>query len=182
MSHQYYRNYSTFMEAELAVLQDMGYNIDRRNFFGYSVYEDGKTLDNSNGYFLRDEKGEKYITGKYNTASFGIGLHIYGSNNMITQKADLLTSGIAGTGIRIDGVGNTMNIDSNIKVYADGDYGTGILVAYGKNHQITNKGDIRARGTNGIGVRFDFGSGTFEKSYSYLGSYIISFIRKRLFK
>ncbi|GAA6326155.1 hypothetical protein F350042L8_32530 [Fusobacterium ulcerans] len=174
MSHQYYRNYSTFMEAELAVLQDMGYNIDRRNFFGYSVYEDGKTLDNSNGYFLRDEKGEKYITGKYNTASFGIGLHIYGSNNMITQKADLLTSGIAGTGIRIDGVGNKMNIDSNIKVYADGDYGTGILVAYGKNHQITNKGDIRARGTDGIGVRFDFGSGTFEKSYSYLGSYIIS--------
>lgn len=174
MSHQYYRNYSTFMEAELAVLQDMGYNIDRRNFFGYSVYEDSKTLDNSNGYFLRDEKGEKYITGKYNTASFGIGLHIYGSNNMITQKADLLTSGIAGTGIRIDGVGNKMNIDSNIKVYADGDYGTGILVAYGKNHQITNKGDIRARGTDGIGVRFDFGSGTFEKSYSYLGSYIIS--------
>lgn len=178
MSHQYYRNYSTFMEAELAVLQDMGYNIDRRNFFGYSVYEDGKTLDNSNGYFLRDEKGEKYITGKYNTASFGIGLHIYGSNNMITQKADLLTSGIAGTGIRIDGVGNTMNIDSNIKVYADGDYGTGILVAYGKNHQITNKGDIRARGTDGIGVRFDFGSGTFEKSYSYLGSYIISLFGK----
>ena len=174
MSHQYYRNYSTFMEVELAVLQDMGYNIDRRNFFGYSVYEDDKTFDNTNGYFLRDEKGEKYIIGKYNTASYGIGLHIYGSNNMITQKADLLTSGIAGTGIRIDGVGNTMNIDNNIRVYADGDYGTGVLVAYGKDHQITNKGDIRARGTDGIGVRFDFGSGTFKKNIAYLGSYIIS--------
>lgn len=178
MSHQVYRNYSTFMEAELAVLQDMGYNIDRRNFFGYSVYGNEETFDNTNGYFLRDEKGEKYITGKYNTASYGIGLHIYGDRNKITQKADLLTSGIAGTGIRIDGVRNTMNIDNNIKVYADGDYGTGILVAYGKNHQITNKGDIRARGTDGIGVRFDFGSGTFEKSYSYLGSYIISLFGK----
>lgn len=178
MSHQVYRNYSTFMEAELAVLQDMGYNIDRRNFFGYSVYGNEETFDNTNGYFLRDEKGEKYITGKYNTASYGIGLHIYGDRNKITQKADLLTSGIAGTGIRIDGVENTMNIDNNIKVYADGDYGTGILVAYGKNHQITNKGDIRARGTDGIGVRFDFGSGTFEKSYSYLGSYIISLFGK----
>ncbi|MDH6456882.1 subtilase-type serine protease [Fusobacterium sp. PH5-7] len=177
MSHQYYINYSTLMEAELAVLQDIGYNIDRRNFFGYSVYGNEKTFDNTNGYFLRDEKGEKYITGKYNTASYGIGLHIYGDRNKITQKADLLTSGIAGTGIRIDGVENTMNIDNNIKVYADGDYGTGILVAYGKNHQITNKGDIRARGTNGIGVKFDFGTGSNGKNIAYLGSYIISFFK-----
>lgn len=173
MSHQQYRSYTTFMEAELAVLQDIGYTIDRRNFFGYSVYGNDSTIDNYNGYFLRDEKGEKYITGKYNTASYGVGLHVYGSRNNIVQKADLLTSGIAGIGIRIDGVGNKITVDRGIKVNADGDYGTGILVAYGKEHNITNNGEIKARGNQGIGVRFDFGSNTLGKDWAYMGSYIL---------
>lgn len=173
MSHQQYRSYTTFMEAELAVLQDIGYSIDRRNFFGYSVYRNDLTIDNYNGYFLRDEKGEKYITGKYNTASYGVGLHVYGSRNNIFQKADLLTSGVAGIGIRIDGVGNKITVDKGIKVNADGDYGTGILVAYGKEHNITNNGEIKARGNQGIGVRFDFGSNTLGKDWGYMGSYIL---------
>lgn len=173
MSHQQYRSYTTFMEAELAVLQDIGYSIDRRNFFGYSVYGNDSTIDNYNGYFLRDEKGEKYITGKYNTASYGVGLHVYGSRNNIVQKADLLTSGIAGIGIRIDGVENKITVDRGIKVNADGDYGTGILVAYGKEHNITNNGEIKARGNQGIGVRFDFGSNTLGKDWAYMGSYIL---------
>lgn len=174
MSHQTYRSYTTFMEAELAVLQDIGYSIDRRNFFGYSVYRNDLTIDNYNGYFLRDEKGEKYITGKYNTASYGVGLHVYGSRNNIFQKADLLTSGVAGIGIRIDGVGNKITVDKGIKVNADGDYGTGILVAYGKEHNITNNGEIKARGNQGIGVRFDFGNNTLGKDWAYIGSYILS--------
>ncbi|MHD0313819.1 autotransporter outer membrane beta-barrel domain-containing protein [Fusobacterium varium] len=173
MSHQQYRSYTTFMEAELAVLQDIGYTIDRRNFFGYSVYGNDLTIDNYNGYFLRDKKGEKYIIGKYNTASYGVGLHVYGSRNNIVQKTDLLTSGVAGTGIRIDGVENKITVDKDIEVNADGDYGTGILVAYGKGHNLTNNGEIKARGNEGIGVRFDFGTNLLGKKYGYLGSYII---------
>ncbi|MDH6458242.1 subtilase-type serine protease [Fusobacterium sp. PH5-7] len=174
MSHQSYSNYSTFMEVELAVLQDIGYSIDRRNFFGYSVYGNNLNINNYNGYFLRDEKGEKYIIKRANTTSYGVGLHIYGSNNKIVQKADLLTSGMAGTGIRIDGVKNKITIDKNIKINADGNYGTGMLVAYGKEHNITNNGEIRARGNQGIGIRFDFGTGSNGKLIAYLGSYILS--------
>lgn len=171
MSHQSYRNYTTFMEAELAVLQDMGYDIDRRNFYGLSVYEDSLTLDNYNGYFLRDEKGENYIVGKPNTTPYGVGLHVYGNNNTIVQKGDLLASGLAGTGIRIDGIENDITVDKNTKVYADGDYGTAVLIAYGKGHTVTNDGDIRARGEKGVAVRFDFGTGLLDSTY--LGSYIL---------
>lgn len=107
MSHQNFRNYTTFMEAELALLQDLGYQIDRRNFFGYSLYGDGKTLINQHGYFLRD-----------------------------------------------------------------GNNARGVLFAYGKNHNLIQRGEVQSLGMNGIALDVDFGNNLVGNDIDYRGSWM----------
>ena len=91
MSHSKYRNYTTFMEVELAVMQDLGYNIDRKNYYGFSEYGNDKTYTNTNGYSARNAEGTSYLAGIYNGTELGIGLHVYGKRNNISQAADILT-------------------------------------------------------------------------------------------
>ncbi|WP_419525270.1 hypothetical protein [Bilophila wadsworthia] len=179
MSHQDYRNYQVFMEAELAALQDIGYTIDRKNFYGFSVYGDNLTLSNGQGYFARNAGGTAYLPGQPNTAAYGVGLHIYGSGNDITQTADLLACGTAGTGIRVDGEANTLRIAPGVRVSADGAYGTGLLLAYGKGQNVVSRGEIRATGTGGAGVRFDFGGSLLGLDSGLTAEYRGSYIRSR---
>ena len=159
MSHQQWRNYVSFMEAELALLQDLGYTIDRRDFFGRSVYGNGLTIENDAPYYARNADGTAYVAGAYNENPYGMGLHIYGNENTVNQNAPLMTKGMGAVGIRVDGYGNHVTVNNGVSVLADGVNGNGILVAFGKDHKITlaQGSRVMAAGEGGIGAAFDFG-------------------------
>lgn len=171
MSHRPYSNYTNFMEAELAVMQDLGYTLDRKAYFGYSVYGNDGTINNTNGYSARNSDGTAY-TNEYSLVPLGVGLHVYGSRNNITQAANVLTNGVGAVGVRVDGSENTINIAKDTKIHANGARGNGLMVSYGRNQVINQEGEVTATGENGVGARFDFGSSSNGAIDEYRGSYI----------
>ena len=172
MSHRSYSNYTSFMEAELAVMQDLGYKIDRKAYFGKSVYGNNLTITNTNGYFARNSEGTAYLTDTYSAVPLGIGLHIYGSGNTVTQAGNILTRGTGATGVRVDGMENKLVIPEGTEIHADGYRGNGILIAYGSGQTVEQAGTVTASGRGGTGIRFDFGSSSNGASDEYRGSYI----------
>ncbi|MBQ2476343.1 MAG: hypothetical protein II515_03620, partial [Desulfovibrio sp.] len=172
MSHQNYRNYNFFMEAELAVLKDLGYRIDLKRFYGSSIYGNNLNVVNDAPFYARSADGRGWLAGQPSEETFGVGLHVYGEGNEVRQRADLLTKGEAAVGVRIDGANTKLTVLSGARIHADGTNGAGLLVAYGKNTDIAVLGDVRARGAGGVAARFDFGGNYLGDSYEMRGSYI----------
>ncbi|MDR2891640.1 MAG: autotransporter outer membrane beta-barrel domain-containing protein [Deltaproteobacteria bacterium] len=176
MSHQYYRNWGTYMEAELAILQDIGIPVDRKNFFGQSIYTDNGTHDLTGeqalGFYARNAAGTAYMPGVYNTAPLAIGLHVYGAGNTINVSGEALSAGYGGVGVRIDGWENDLTLGADTRIHALGEGGTGLMIAYGKGHSLTQRGEVLATGPGGVGARFDFGSNMLGNGDEYRGSYI----------
>ncbi len=156
MAHgQDFQNYTTLMEAELAVMQDLGYTIDRKKYFGRSIYRNNITLVNELGF--------------NSDATAGVGLHVYGTGNSITQAADISSAGDGGIGIRVDGWDNHITIAPDVKVNASGASGIGVAFAYGKNHTLNHRGTITAAER---GLSFDFGSNAQGDYLNTRGSWI----------
>lgn len=170
LSHQLYRNWNTLMEAEIAVMQDLGLSIDRRAWYGYSIYNSGLTITNNHPFYAR-ENGQ-YIVGQPSTMPWGIGLHVYGSNNHIMQQADLLADGSYAVGVRLEGQGNDLTVAQDTHIQANGYGGSALLVSYGRNHQVQLDGSAVALGTDGIAARFDFGDNVVGSNFETRGSWI----------
>ena len=109
-------------------MQDLGYKIDRKAYFGRSIYNRGENIINTQGYFARNKDGTAYLDDTYSDVNLGIGLHIHGSNNTVTQAANILTKGIGATGIRVDGADTELTIPANTEIHADGYRGNGVLL------------------------------------------------------
>ncbi|MBR2773375.1 MAG: autotransporter outer membrane beta-barrel domain-containing protein [Selenomonadaceae bacterium] len=169
MSHQRYRSYNSFLEAELALLQDIGYNIDRKNFYGRSIYNDGLTLTNEQGFSAR--ANGQYVDG-YNSSTMGVGLHVFGSNNIVTQRGNIWTNGYGATGIRVDGINDTIIVPQGTEIHSDGSLGTGVMVAYGKNNNVVINGTVTANGEDANAVHFEFGANAMGGTFEYRGSYL----------
>ena len=178
MSHQGGgRNWNTFMEAEIAVLQDIGYEIDRRDWFGYSVYNSGEegrpyVWVNTNPFYARNAEGTAYLPGVPNNNPWGIGLHVYGSHTDVTQAADILTSGEYALGICLDGFNNTLRIAPGVSVRSDGAQGYALAVTYGKGHHVVHQGELAAAGDQGIAAVFSFGDNELGGDFGQRGSFI----------
>jgi hypothetical protein len=160
MGYGIFRNYPALIEVELAALEDIGYDFDRRSYYGRSIYTSGtesspNTYINTDPFFARNS--DAYIIGQANVTTYGVGLHIFGDYNRINQHADIYADGTAAAGVRIDGVSNRLTIDPGYKVTANGARGAAVLLAFGSNHEIVHRGIVEAKGENSVGIRVDFG-------------------------
>lgn len=168
-----YKNYGSFTELELALLQDLGYLIDTKKFFGKSIYSFGaiskKIIHNLDFDFIA-EKSESNSSG-FLKIPYATGLHIYGSNNRVTYKGKIRSKGKYVTGIRSDGSNNNIYIDKNASIKIDGERGVGLALFYGKDNKVYIDGEISSIGSKGIGILASYGSNIFSDLEEYRGSY-----------
>lgn len=163
LSHQSFRNWTTLMELEMAMFQDLGYEIDRKRYFGRSIYNSGAndtqrlSIVNTNPYYARNSSGTAYLTGTPSSQAYGIGLHVYGSFLDVTQRSEMLSNAPQSAGIRLEGRNNQLYIDKLTYIAFNGDGSYGLLVDFGQHHKIEHQGSIEALGQFGIAAAFDFG-------------------------
>jgi hypothetical protein len=160
MSYGAFRGGMPFVpEIELAILEELGYSVNRRKAFGHSYY---KRSDNKyDGQVIGVGYDSDYI--------FGVGAHVFMDQLNLLQSADISSRGEEGAGIRIDGSNNTINIAQDTNIEATGKSGVGLLAAWGSSNVLINRGNISATGEGGIGVKLSVQGGDAESYYTNNG-------------
>ena len=143
-----------YSEVELAILRDLGNTVDISRFFGRSLNQiHSGIIDNYTGF-----NGD---------GIFGVGLHFVISDtqtswtspgNTVVQHADLISRGLNGAGIRIEGYNHTVTIAEGVTVAATGENGIGIVMADSnvcRGSTIENYGTIYARNEDVNSVDYD---------------------------
>lgn len=147
-----YKNYTTFTELELAAMQDIGYDFDRKKYFGRSIYSSGDTWTNATDWTSSE--------------ALAVGLHVWGRNNLVTQSGNISATGTGSVGIRVDGSDNKLIVPQGTQIIG---LDKGILVSYGREHNLELDGEIFSSGN---ALEFNFGSNMLGAGSEYRGSYL----------
>ena len=177
LSSDQYKNYTLLTELEMALLSDLGYRLEPREFFGNSIYSFGSednriTRHARRPYAFYDHRVGTYNVKRPSRMPLGIGVHIYGSYNDVIHDAMVNSIGEGSLGVRIDGTKNYYYQTSNSSIVTKGDNSTGIGFTYGRNNSAYISGYVGALGKGGIGIKVDMGSNIYSDLIEYRGSYI----------
>lgn len=170
LSHQSWRNWGTFMEAELAMLQDLGYQLDRKRFFGTSIYASGTEYTVGQAFWARNDS-EEWIKDQPSQQTNAVGVHVYGSRSKVTVAADQLADGAGSIGVRVDGSANQLSVNADVLISANGTGGIGMAFTYGRNHTLLLEGKVQALGSGGSALVFDFGGSILGDENQVRGSW-----------
>lgn len=176
LSRDQYKNYGFLTEAELAILSDLGYRLEPREFYGASLYSFGtpdkritRVVRGSYSYY--DHASESYRARTPAIMPLGVGVHLYGSYNNVIHSGNINTLGAGAMGVRVDGSNNLYYQTSQSRIVTSGENAIGIGFTYGANNRAYISGSIAATGAKGIGIKVDMGSNIYSDLIEYRGSY-----------
>ena len=140
-----YYGVGALTELDLAVLQDIGENINRKSYIG-QTFDDNTVLNsmastNNFGSFTSP-----------NANSISTGIHVLKHNFTLREQGSLYQTGQMAVGVRISGVNDTFILDKNALITGNGECGYGIVVDYGHGHNINIDGTLIASGGQGVGI------------------------------
>lgn len=177
LSSDQYKNYTFLTELEMALLSDLGYRLEPREFFGNSIYSFGSPSSRITRYARRPYAFYDHRAGTYNIKRpsrmpLGIGVHVYGDYNDVIHGSIVSSIGEGSVGVRIDGSHNYYYQTPKSTVVTAGDDSVGLGFSYGCDNSAYISGYVGALGQRGIGIRVDMGSNIYSDFIEYRGSYV----------